>query len=107
MIVGAGGDTDRDILQKSSQLYIGYGLRRRATQVVFGRGPRKAPIMLVGEQPGDQEDLAGEPFVGRNAGDPFLSRTLSRSRRRLLDQQLARRTFRLLAMQRQPPQSQL
>jgi DNA polymerase len=36
----------------------------RATQTVFGEGPVDARIMLVGEQPGDQEDLAGEPFVG-------------------------------------------
>ena len=35
-----------------------------ATQMVFGEGPADAPIMLVGEQPGDQEDLAGRPFVG-------------------------------------------
>lgn len=35
-----------------------------ATQTVFGEGPADAPIMLVGEQPGDQEDLAGRPFVG-------------------------------------------
>jgi uracil-DNA glycosylase len=35
-----------------------------ATQVVFGEGPADARIMLVGEQPGDQEDLAGRPFVG-------------------------------------------
>jgi uracil-DNA glycosylase len=39
-------------------------LWKRATQTVFGEGPRKARLMLVGEQPGDQEDLAGEPFVG-------------------------------------------
>jgi DNA polymerase len=31
---------------------------------VFGEGPRNAPMMLVGEQPGDKEDLAGKPFVG-------------------------------------------
>ena len=36
----------------------------RATQVVFGSGPVPARLMLVGEQPGDQEDVAGEPFVG-------------------------------------------
>ncbi|WP_431099152.1 UdgX family uracil-DNA binding protein [Polaromonas aquatica] len=35
-----------------------------ATQAVCGEGPRKALVMLVGEQPGDQEDLAGKPFVG-------------------------------------------
>jgi DNA polymerase len=39
-------------------------LYRNATQTVFGEGPPGAPIMLVGEQPGDQEDLAGHPFVG-------------------------------------------
>lgn len=35
-----------------------------ATQLVFGEGPADAPIMFVGEQPGDQEDRAGHPFVG-------------------------------------------
>ncbi|WP_102960004.1 UdgX family uracil-DNA binding protein [Mangrovicella endophytica] len=35
-----------------------------ATQTVFGRGPSDAPVIFVGEQPGDQEDLAGEPFIG-------------------------------------------
>jgi DNA polymerase len=39
-------------------------LFRHATQAVFGEGPSHAPIMLVGEQPGDKEDLAGRPFVG-------------------------------------------
>jgi DNA polymerase len=39
-------------------------LYRNATQTVFGEGAVRAPIMLVGEQPGDQEDLAGHPFVG-------------------------------------------
>src|SRR5712692_5901346 len=39
-------------------------LYKRATQTVFGEGPRGAPIMLVGEQPGDYEDIAGKPFVG-------------------------------------------
>src|SRR5581483_2914102 len=39
-------------------------LYKNATQTVFGEGPRDAAIMLVGEQPGDQEDLAGRPFVG-------------------------------------------
>jgi uracil-DNA glycosylase len=34
------------------------------TQTVFGEGPRQAAVMLVGEQPGDQEDKAGRPFVG-------------------------------------------
>ena len=39
-------------------------LYRNATQTVFGEGPTHAPVMLVGEQPGDQEDLQGHPFVG-------------------------------------------
>jgi DNA polymerase len=39
-------------------------LWRNATQTVFGRGPADARIFLVGEQPGDQEDRAGQPFVG-------------------------------------------
>jgi uracil-DNA glycosylase len=39
-------------------------LYRRATQTVFGEGPVTADLMLVGEQPGDQEDRQGRPFVG-------------------------------------------
>ena len=40
------------------------GLYKCATQTVFGEGPVDADVMIVGEQPGDQEDLAGKPFVG-------------------------------------------
>jgi uracil-DNA glycosylase family protein len=39
-------------------------LYKNATQTVFGEGPRSASVMLVGEQPGDREDVEGEPFVG-------------------------------------------
>jgi DNA polymerase len=39
-------------------------LYKNATQTVFGEGPARARIMLVGEQPGDKEDLEGKPFVG-------------------------------------------
>lgn len=42
----------------------GCGLYRDATQAVFGAGPRDARVLVVGEQPGDQEDRKGEPFVG-------------------------------------------
>jgi DNA polymerase len=42
----------------------GCPLYANATQAVFGEGSLKAGVMLVGEQPGDQEDLAGAPFVG-------------------------------------------
>jgi uracil-DNA glycosylase family protein len=39
-------------------------LYKRGTQTVFGEGPEKARVVFVGEQPGDQEDRAGRPFVG-------------------------------------------
>ncbi len=39
-------------------------LWERGTQTVFGEGPRQAAVLLVGEQPGNDEDLAGRPFVG-------------------------------------------
>jgi uracil-DNA glycosylase len=39
-------------------------LYKRATQTVFGQGPKRVAMMLVGEQPGDYEDVAGKPFVG-------------------------------------------
>jgi uracil-DNA glycosylase family protein len=39
-------------------------LYKRGTQTVFGEGPGKARVMMVGEQPGDAEDVAGHPFVG-------------------------------------------
>src|SRR4029079_6480003 len=42
----------------------GCDLWRHATQTVFGEGPRHVEVMLVGEQPGDQEDRQGHPFVG-------------------------------------------
>ncbi len=43
-------------------------LYREATQTVFGQGPADAPLILVGETPGDQEDLQGNPFVGLPGG---------------------------------------
>ena len=39
-------------------------LYKHATQTVFGEGPARAALMLIGEQPGDAEDLSGHPFVG-------------------------------------------
>ncbi|WP_322859759.1 UdgX family uracil-DNA binding protein [Mycobacterium europaeum] len=53
-----------DALRAAAQCCRGCPLFADATQTVFGRGRPGAPIMLVGEQPGDQEDRAGEPFVG-------------------------------------------
>jgi uracil-DNA glycosylase len=46
----------------------GCDLYRDATQTVFGEGPTSARILMVGEQPGDKEDLAGKPFVGPAGG---------------------------------------
>src|SRR3954447_25267902 len=42
----------------------GCDLYKNATQTVFGEGIEKAKLMFIGEQPGDEEDLAGHPFVG-------------------------------------------
>jgi uracil-DNA glycosylase family protein len=56
-------------------------LYRHATQTVFGEGPARARFVLVGEQPGDMEDIAGKPFVGpagqildRALGDAGIAR---------------------------------
>jgi DNA polymerase len=51
-------------LSDAAQRCEGCGLYAYATQAVFGEGPRDAQVMLVGEQPGDKEDVAGHPFVG-------------------------------------------
>jgi uracil-DNA glycosylase len=51
-------------LRKAAAGCRGCDLYREATQTVFGEGPEDARIVLVGEQPGDKEDLAGRPFVG-------------------------------------------
>jgi len=51
-------------LQKAASSCTGCDLYKQATQTVFGEGPARAKLLLVGEQPGDQEDLAGHPFVG-------------------------------------------
>ncbi|MEV0360841.1 UdgX family uracil-DNA binding protein [Nocardia sp. NPDC050697] len=52
----------------------GCDLHRDATQTVFGEGPAHAALLLVGEQPGDQEDRRGHPFVGPAGG--LLDRAL-------------------------------
>jgi uracil-DNA glycosylase len=51
-------------LREAVQRCRGCELYRNATQAVFGEGARRAAVMLVGETPGDKEDLAGRPFVG-------------------------------------------
>ena len=52
------------VLKKASKSCTACHLYKHATQTVFGEGPKGATLMLLGEQPGDQEDLAGKPFVG-------------------------------------------
>ena len=66
----------RDALERCRECPIG----EHATQAVPGEGPAQARLMFVGEQPGDQEDLQGRPFVGP-AGQLF-ARALDGARRR-------------------------
>jgi DNA polymerase len=61
-------------LREAAQGCKGCELYRHATQAVWGEGPARASIVMVGEQPGDKEDLAGQPFVGP-AGE-LLNRAL-------------------------------
>jgi len=56
--------TTLEAVQAGVQMCRRCDLYRDATQGVAGEGPGRAKLMLVGEQPGDQEDLAGRPFVG-------------------------------------------
>ncbi|HEU0147911.1 MAG TPA: UdgX family uracil-DNA binding protein, partial [Bradyrhizobium sp.] len=56
--------TDLDSLREEAAACRACHLWKDATQTVFGEGPGHAEIMMVGEQPGDKEDLAGKPFVG-------------------------------------------
>lgn len=61
-------------LRRAADGCRGCPLWKDATQTVFGAGPKKANLMLVGEQPGDREDIEGEPFVGPAGG--VLARAL-------------------------------
>lgn len=64
-------------LRRAAANCRGCPLWKDATQTVFGAGPRKAELMLVGEQPGDREDVEGEPFVG--PAGAILERALERA----------------------------
>ena len=57
-------EIDLDALRREAAHCTNCELYEPATQTVFGEGPPTAWLMLVGEQPGDKEDIAGEPFVG-------------------------------------------
>jgi uracil-DNA glycosylase len=68
---------DLDGLRDAARSCTGCELWEPATQTVFGSGPASAWLMVVGEQPGDKEDLAGEPFVG--PAGRLLDRALSQA----------------------------
>ena len=57
-------DDSLDALREAAMGCKRCDLWKPATQAVFGEGPPRARVMVVGEQPGDQEDLSGRPFVG-------------------------------------------
>ena len=57
-------EPDLDELRAASQGCTGCDLYKSGTQTVFGEGAHEADVMFVGEQPGDQEDKQGHPFVG-------------------------------------------
>ena len=61
-------------LRRASRSCEGCRLFERATQTVFGEGLKRSQVMLVGEQPGDREDIDGRPFVGPAGG--LLDRAL-------------------------------
>ena len=61
-LVAAGADFDA--IRAAAEGCRSCPLWEHATQTVFGSGPVPAPLMLIGEQPGDQEDIDGVPFVG-------------------------------------------
>ena len=52
------------VLREAVQSCRGCDLYRHATQAVFGEGPKKARLVFIGEQPGNEEDIQGHPFVG-------------------------------------------
>lgn len=71
-----------EVLSGYAQGCVACPLFRRATQTVFGKGPENASIMVVGEQPSDEEDKGGEPFVaasGRLLDEALEQAGLARS----------------------------
>src|ERR1700735_5508584 len=71
------GDPSRERLRAAVQHCRACDLWEHATQAVVGEGPERARVMLVGEQPGDREDLAGRPFAG--PAGPVLDQGLRRA----------------------------
>ncbi len=68
-------DRSLDRLRREAMGCAACPLYLHATQTVFGEGPASAPLVMVGEQPGDQEDRQGHPFVGPAGG--VLSQALA------------------------------
>lgn len=68
--LGANASASWEALREEAMGCMRCPLYKDATQTVFGEGPLDARLMFVGEQPGDQEDLAGKPFIGP-AGQVF------------------------------------
>ncbi len=63
--LAAAGATDLSALAAAIAAFEGCALKAGARQAVFSRGPGDAPVMIVGEAPGADEDVQGAPFVGR------------------------------------------
>jgi uracil-DNA glycosylase len=61
---GNGAAPDLDELRRKAQECRACDLWQTGTQTVFGEGPARADVTMVGEQPGDREDIEGRPFVG-------------------------------------------
>jgi uracil-DNA glycosylase len=59
-----GVTSDLEELKRKARTCKACDLWKTGTQTVFGEGPRQAEVMMVGEQPGDREDIEGRPFVG-------------------------------------------
>ncbi|HUF18201.1 MAG TPA: uracil-DNA glycosylase [Thermoanaerobaculia bacterium] len=65
VVADASDPSDWDSLEQKAKICTACRLAETRTQVVFGTGNRNADLMFIGEGPGRDEDLAGEPFVGR------------------------------------------
>lgn len=63
---GASAEARLDALSKRASVCTACGLYKTRTKVVFGEGNPQAPLMLIGEGPGQNEDATGRPFVGRS-----------------------------------------
>src|SRR5438445_12902368 len=72
-----------DVLREAARSCRACDLFFSGTQTVFGEGPERADVMMIGEQPGDMEDRAGQPLVGpagRGLAEPLVEAAVDRSR---------------------------